>query len=570
VEAITIQDHRYDIFTSSLGNIEFADDAKRAIVIIPLMHVGANKKGLYWTASMLKKVAPMFKGIPFRYDLEGQEGSSHTLNKLSSPHFDVGWTYSSDEGAWYDDKTKIMWVKGEVTHPDVIEKLSRQTSDGKREVNYASMGVIVEEAKCSLCGAPFPTDSCENGHERNKKYDMGICYKVPTEVSKALHAALTNDPADGEAEIKNVLFQEMGYEANSMDKKNQTENKGDSKPNPFEKKDNTTSDSKPNPFEKKGVSSNQEMNTNTTNNEYNASPHENRFQAGSQMQHQELSNQIPGGLATSSPQTARPGIAPSPEDILRDLAERIKTIEQKISVQTGSMQQPGQMPGQQMPGQIPGQTPELVNAAPQDQFTQDNMGTTQQFDQQTEAGKMDVKDAQNSNAKTAVNPEKKEVQDMMGGDPMQQIMQMLQMILQRLPGAETQDMGKEALSVTKSAAKKPQDDIPTEHMGPGDAVANSTDSSNEKNKAGMQKPGSVDTADNLKQEVADLKEQMKSMRSKMEIQDNDMPEFGGSNSTAVKAEVADMGAKGRAEKFGEYGAWDSIFNGAQSATKFKR
>ena len=500
MEAIA-KNQGYDIFTSSFSNVEIAQDYDRAIVIIPLMHVGANSKGLFWTAPMLKKIAPMFRSVPFRYDLEGREGSSHTLNKLSSPHYDVGWTYSSEEGAWYDDKTKALWVKGEVTHPEVIAKLKRQTSDGKREVNFASMGVIVEEAKCSICGSEFLDIKCENGHERNQTYEGKKCYKVPTKIGKVLHAALTNDPADGEAEIKNVLFQELGYEA---------------------------------------------------------APEDKRQQAGDQMERTEISNQMSGGLAPSSPQTGQPGEAPSSEAILKDLAERIKTIEQKVSVQA-----------------VQEGTPELVNSSPQDQFTQSNMGTTTQFEEkkEQEENKMDPQDAQYSNEKTSVNPEVSE---------MGQVLDMLKQIMAKLGANEVADMGKESLEASKGQATKVQEDIPTEHQGPGDSVKDSTDESNKKNKAAMTKPEKVENADNsevsevsevsdeMKKELADMKEEMKKMRSKLEIQDNDLPEFGGSNVSNATVDVADMGAKGRIEQFGEYGAWDSIFNGTESATKFKR
>ena len=193
---------------------------------------------------------------------------------------------------------------------------------------------------------------------------------------------------------------------------------------------------------------------------------------------------------------------------------------------------------------------------------------------------MDVKDGQSSNAAVPVNPEKEEMQDVMGGDPMQQIMALLQQILQRLPGAEMQDMGKEALSANKSQAKKAQDDVPMEHLGEG-AVGASEDEGNAKNKANMMKPGSVATADNaevadeeeseLKTELADTKSQLKQMRAKLELQDSgNVPEFGGSAKPAQSAEIADMGAAGRTEAFGEYGSWDSIFNGAESAAKFRR
>ena len=535
MEAITKDNTSFDIFSSSFSNIEIADDNKRAIVLLPLMHVGPNAKGLYWTAKMLKKLGPKFRSVPYRYDLEGSEGSSHTLNKLSSPHFDVGWTYQSEEGSWYDPKTKTLWTKGEVTHPDVIAKLARVTTDGMREVNYGSMGVIVETAICSICGSDMSnSNTCENSHSRMEKYEGKTCYKVPTEVSKTLHVALTNDPADGEAEIKNVLIQELG---GRMDN--------------FQNKDKE----KENNFQTKGTDE-------TKDNDSNATPEENRNQAGDQANKPQLQNQIPGGLAPSSPQTEQPGMAPSPETILRDLAERIKTIETKVS---GQAMQEG--------------TPELVNSAPQDQMTQDNMGTTSQFDDTqnpTEENTMDVKDAQANNDQASVNPGKPEMQDVMGGDPMQQIMGMLQTILQRMGGAETQDMGKESLTAGKGMIKPAQADIPTEHQGEG-AVGNSEDSGNAKNKQNMMKPGSVATADNsgntesLKQEVADLTNQMKQMRANLEIQDSsNVPEFGSNNSNGQATEVADMGAKGRNEKFGEYGAWDSIFNGAESAAKFKR
>jgi len=545
MEAVTIQDSRYDIFTSSFSGVEIADDQKRAILLLPLMHVGANKKGLYWTAKMLKKIGTLFRSVPYRYDLEGQEGSSHTINKLSSPHFDVGWTYSSEEGSWYDEKTKILWTKGEITHPDVIAKLGRITTDGKREVNYGSMGVIVEEAICSICGAKMDGNTCDEGHTRLEKYGRKICYKVPTEVSKALHVALTNDPADGEAEIKNVLIQEMG---DKMEEDN---------------------------FQKKGTKDTDPSKNDDSNN----APMEERDQAGSQMDKSQLNDQIPGGLATSSPQTEQPGMAPSPETMLKDLAERIKTIEQKISLQ--AMQEP---------------QPEIVNASPQDQFVQSNMGNTTQFEGQKEAEASNMGETmsnkidkgQSSNAKTSVNPDAKEYQD--GMDPMGQIMGLLQQILQRLPGAEMQDMGKEALSAGKGQAKKAQENLPLEHQGPGDAVGNSEDAGNAKNKANMMKPGSVATADNaeepekkeesekedkkdegeeLKKEVADLTNQNKALRAKLEIQDSgNVPEFGGSAPSPKTAEIADMGAKGRIENYGEYGAWDAIFNGAESASRF--
>lgn len=489
--------HTADTWSTILSNVEIAEDYKRAILTIPLFHVGANKKGLFWTEEMLKEIVPLYQGIPFRYDIDGQEGSSHTINKLSSPHFDIGWTYDGKEGAWYDPKTKALWVKGEITHPQVISKLQRETSDGKREVNYASMGIIVDEAKCSICGGEYGT--CE--HERGKKYLDGIAYKVPTKCTKGLHVALTNDPADAEAEISKCIFQEMGDSMIGQDY---------------------------------------------------------RAQTGTQNTANQLSNQTPGGLATSSPQTEQPGMAPSPETMLKDLAERIKTIEQKL-YETA--------------------TPELVNAAPQDQMMQNNMGTTTQFDEtkgqmntpEKEDGNMNAKDGQAKQTKTPVNPvPSKETQDL--GNPMDNVIAMLQQILQKLNGgaAETQDVNE---LVNASKEKMQHDETkPTEHMPPGDAVSDSQDEGNKKNKENMQKPDMVATADNsdeLKAELADLRKEVKELRGKLELQDNEVPEFGGSVQ-AKSLEVADLGAKGRREKFGEFGAFDAIFNGSKSAERFQR
>ena len=495
--------NRFDSWSSDLGKVELSDDHKRAIITIPLMHYGPNKKGLFWTVEMLKEVTPMFRGVTFRYDLNGQEGSSHTIDKLSSPHFDVGWTYSDDDGAWYDNSERVLYVKGEVTHPQVIQKLERETTDGKREVNYASMGVVVENAICSICG----TEYGECDHERLKEYDGHLCYKVPTKCSKGLHVALTNDPADGEADIAACIFQEMGVD--KMDKNN-----GQVSPN----------------------------DTTQASNKFTPKPQ---------------SNQIPGGLATSSPQTAQPGTAPNSEMILRDLAERIKTIEQKIAENA-----------------MKNGTPELVNSSPQDQMMQDNMGNTEQFDQ--EENTMDVKAGQATNAKTPTNPPAKnaEMQDMpVPGaapvDPMAQVMQLLQQILAAVSKGqnETQDVH-DLIRTPKSKIQEAETGIKLEHLSPGETVDSNADdhAGNKKNQDMMLEPGKVATAD-----MAEMKSKLDKLMARFELADNDVPEFGGSSSNARhNVEVADMTADERAKKFGDYGKYDAIFNGAKSASRFSK
>jgi len=562
-------DSRFDIFSSSFNNIEIADDEKRAILTIPLMHVGPNKKGLYWTEKMLKEIAPMFRGIVFKYDVQGREGSSHVLKKMFSPYYDVGWTYDGIDGAWYDSNTKTLWVKGEATHPEVIEKLLRENSQGKRELNYASMGVMVQNAKCSVCGH----DEGECSHERNKVYDEGTCYSIPTKIAKALHVALTNDPADGEAEISKCVFQELSVDdyrmsankfenqraankvagiqnindkvVNNMNDVATPYSNGDQN-NPYTKGNQTRQD---NMHEQMGVPSMIESNQMIGN----------QGQPANQM----LGNQMPNGMAPGQNQTGMPGESPSSETILQALAERIKTIEQKVDAQT--MVSPA---------------PELLNTAPQDQMTQDNMGVTTQFEQQPEANNMNLAKGQNTQEKVPVNPPAVETQEMgaQGGE-MQQIMQMLQQILQRLPQVATQDAG-ELIETKKGVAKKSQDDIPTEHAGPGDAVGDNTDEGNKKNVKHMNEPGMVATADdtledekdeveNLKTEVADMKAVIEKMKGSLEFADSNIPEFGGSGAASGAIEIADMSAAQRREKFGgTEGAMDAIFNGAESARRF--
>ncbi len=537
----------FDSWSTKLDYVEVADDNTRAILTIPLFHVGPNKKNLFWTEEMLEEIVPLYFNCAFRYDLDGKEGSSHTIKKLSSPHFDVGWTYEGEDGSWYDPKTKSLWVKGEITHPQVIAKLQRTTSDGKREVNFASMGIIVEEAKCSICGAIYG-DICENGHERGQVYDMETCYKVPVKCSKGLHVALTNDPADAEAVIADCVFQELGG-SNMFDKK----------------KDNNT-DSKGPIDENKDVPSNQNLqSSNGLNNPEGKDPKGDQMSPENEMRKQSSTDitstdnsQIPGGLAPSSPQTEQPGTAPSPQIILKDLAERIKTLENQINT-----------------SQMNEGTPELVNSAPQDQMTQSNMGVTSQFEETTEENNMDVKDGQTTDSAVPVNP--KETQDMNQADPMSQIMQMLQQILAQMGGnTEVQDVN-ELENANKS--KIVHDETkPTEHEAPGDAVSAeaSTSEGNKKNKQHMNEPGKVATAEDDQAvaskttEVADLRKQVDLLTKKIELQSTEIPEFGSAQPAEGATEVADMGAEGRVKNFGEYGAWDSIFKGAESAGKFKR
>ena len=152
----------------------------------------------------------------------------------------------------------------------------------------------------------------------------------------------------------------------------------------------------------------------------------------------------------------------------------------------------------------------------------------------------------------------------------QQVMQLLQQILAAVSKGqtETQDVNS-LINTTKGQFKNADENMATEHMAPGDAVGSSEDEGNKKNKSMMLEPGKVATAD-MSKEFADMKAEIKALRSKLEIQDSDnVAEFGGANHSR-KLEVADMTADQRAKEFGDFGKFDVIFNGAGSAKKYSK
>ena len=213
--------------------IELSDNENaktKAILSMPLITAGQNKKFVQWEPSVLEKMTDLFKGIVFKYDVNGSQGSSHVPEHLYSPFYDVGWTYDDERGAWFDGNS--LWISGEITNPEVIEKLGREGANGKRELNAGSSGVILnyDDVHCSICGAK-PFGSCS--HKRGQKYDGLTCCIVPeiSGVEKALHVALTNDPADGEAIIHDLILQESRI----GDIKMNEEKKEEKQPKPEEK-----------------------------------------------------------------------------------------------------------------------------------------------------------------------------------------------------------------------------------------------------------------------------------------------------------------------------------------------
>jgi hypothetical protein len=166
---------------------EFASKAKKVeIKQVAAAHVGMNDNFLEFTKEELEKSVSSMKGVPIVINKTGTAEDDHAINSSLNT---VGWTTN----AYFDGYT--LWVDGEITDPDVIPKLVRETSNGKREINYVSMGAEIVPI-CSICGKDIRT--C--GHERGKEYNGKLC-KVYASETKFNHLALTNFPADKNATI---------------------------------------------------------------------------------------------------------------------------------------------------------------------------------------------------------------------------------------------------------------------------------------------------------------------------------------------------------------------------------
>ena len=69
----------------------------------------------------------------------------------------------------------------------------------------------------------------------------------------------------------------------------------------------------------------------------------------------------------------------------------------------------------------------------------------------------------------------------------------------------------------------------------------------------------TDQDNTLAKKVASMEEVIVNLSKKLELQDNNVPEFGRANEGSKKLEAADMSASERAEKLGDYGKWDACF-----------
>lgn len=483
------------LYQESNSNIivEIGEDSnkqERAIVTYPLMHVGPNKKHLWWTEEALEKIAEMFRGIPFKYDVKGDKGSSHVPDNLFSPFYDVGWTYSNENGAWYDKKTKTLWIKGEVTQPEVVEKLKRKTTEGKSELNYASMGVFIspEEAINSITNKQWDDD---DEYERGESYNGKVCYLVPMSIKKALHVALTNDPADTEAELAQLAFAEGGI----MDMTNTM------------------------PVTSEAFKSMAER--------VKALEEQNKIEGGKM-----IGENINGTPAPATPQqeTGQEGQPQAqPQPTLADVMAVLQQVLVKLGANgtetadgTATAEDPKDavVPPEEPPVNE-NSLPKVPEGSEKDKGNAVNEGAVDEPDKTKNNG-----NGNGDNNTPAPIPEKTETAD---NSELNKLRKKLTEKVKLEVASQTMRLGKHK---DRNVALKEFADKTLEEL----EMINST-------LAQIPSPTGVS-----------------------EFADN-MPEFGGMGQQKEVLEVADMGAKGRREKFGEYGAYDVCFH-PENANKF--
>lgn len=180
---------------------------------IQVAHVGTNANYFTFTEEELMQAASSLKDKPIYINYLGVAPDDHADNSSMNT---IGW--STD--AWYDPEDQTLYANGDVTTPDVVEKLERMDSKGRRELNFVSMSCDAVPI-CSICGNVF-TD-CE--HERGEKYEGKECSVIGKEVAFR-NFVLTNEPADpnaviGEVAIENASLQKKGVHMKKTNEKAQ-------------------------------------------------------------------------------------------------------------------------------------------------------------------------------------------------------------------------------------------------------------------------------------------------------------------------------------------------------------
>lgn len=179
----------------------FMEVANKVAILenVPFAHSTVNDNYLYFPKAELQRAINSMNGKPVVINLDGRADSDHVTN---SSMYTVGWTKNSRVVPMGDIDEAVCDV--EITDPTVIEKIQRQTTEGKRELNAVSMGAMMKTT-CSICN-----QSMIEGHEhmRGEMYDGKMAFAIASE-TEFNHLALTNFQADKLSILDKAKFSEV-------------------------------------------------------------------------------------------------------------------------------------------------------------------------------------------------------------------------------------------------------------------------------------------------------------------------------------------------------------------------
>lgn len=191
---------------------------------VQVAHAGTNSNFYTFTEEELMNAAKTLKDKPIYINYLGVAPDDHADNSSMNT---IGW--STD--AWYDPEDKTLYANADITTPDVIDKLERVDSKGRRELNFVSMSCDSMPI-CSVCGAIF--NECE--HERGVEYEGKMCSVVGKDVNFR-NFVLTNEPADPNAVVGEVSIENSSLKKRCLDmKKNEKAQEVEQKPPELEEK----------------------------------------------------------------------------------------------------------------------------------------------------------------------------------------------------------------------------------------------------------------------------------------------------------------------------------------------
>lgn len=176
---------------------------------IETCHVGTNDNGLTFTEEELIASAKTMADVPIIINLTNSSLGDHADDSSMNT---VGWTTD----AWYDKDKKAVIANGEITDPKVVEKYRQVDSKGKPALRFVSMGCECIPI-CSICGNVMNDDVCSNEHYRDEEYDGQKCSAIAKDV-KFVHLAITNFPADIEADPSAIVIKEYATKVSNLKK----------------------------------------------------------------------------------------------------------------------------------------------------------------------------------------------------------------------------------------------------------------------------------------------------------------------------------------------------------------